>query len=149
MPSDPNAHAVEWQNLLYHVPNRWLVSTLIFLLCNTYNPHACRMAHSWFSTASMFRFVLMSYTCLPLHIFIHLIISLPYSEHSSGFRINPNALACHSQNFTTSIISFFHPNLLPFSYFNHLFNKYIELLSMLGTVVNVGTTKTKKQSLEL
>lgn len=54
----------------------------IFSVYNTYNPRVCRMAHFCFSTAPKFRFVLTSSSYLPLYIFIHLIVSLPYSKYS-------------------------------------------------------------------
>lgn len=44
---------------------------------------------------------------------------------------------------------FFSTKSTSIPHFNHLLNKYIEPLYLLGTTVNAGTTKMKKESLEL
>lgn len=123
----------------------------IFSVYDTYKPRVCRMAHFCFSTAPKFRFVLTSSSYLLLHIFIHLIVSLPYSKHSW-----PSSASEQTQCLSMALSEFYNLHLIFFStrftsipHFNHLFNKYIEPLYLLGTAVNAGATKMKNQSLEL
>ena len=86
---------------------------------------------------------------IQLSVYFHLRLSLSYSRlwsPNSGFRINPMAWAQYSQKLViyTSFF-FFHSNFL-FSYFSHLFNKYIESVYVLSTL-NATATGRKKHSL--
>lgn len=152
MPSNPNSYSVEWEKSSTSHPQQMASRYFnIFNVYNTYNPRVCRMAHFCFSTAPKFRFVLTSSSYLPLYIFIHLIVSLPYSKYSLSSSASEQT-QCLSMALTELYnlrLIFFSTKSTFISHFSHLFNKYIELLYLLSTAVNAGTTKMKKQSLEL